>query len=67
VKTHSLLILAKREKLKPTKNALERSTIADEMRLFFVPVEFVAFSRQKVGNASDANRKTAQTCNKLQH
>jgi hypothetical protein len=32
------------------------------MRFFFVSVASVAFSRQKAGNASDANRKTAQTC-----
>ncbi len=36
--------------------------IGDEMRLFVVSVASVAFSRQKAGNASDANRKTAQTC-----
>jgi hypothetical protein len=58
---------AKREKLESTRNALGRSTIADEMRFFFVSVAFVAFSRQKAGNASEANRKTAQTCNDLQY
>ncbi len=41
-----------------------RSTTADEMRLFVVSVAFVGFSRQKVGNVSDANRKTAQSWNK---
>jgi hypothetical protein len=30
------------------------------MRFFFAPVAFVAFSCKKVGDALDANRKTAQ-------
>ncbi len=37
------------------------------MRLFVVSVASVAFSYQKAGNASDANRKTAQSWNKLEH
>jgi hypothetical protein len=51
------------QKIQLARKPRRRSTIADEMRLFFVSVASVAFSHQKAGNASDANRKTAQTCN----
>jgi hypothetical protein len=52
---------ATREKFKSGEKLRRRSTIADETRFFFVSVASAAFSRQKAGNASDANRKTAQS------
>jgi hypothetical protein len=55
------------QKIKLARKLRRRSTIADEMRFFFVSVASVASSRQKAGDASDADRKTAQTCNNLQH
>jgi hypothetical protein len=55
------------QKIQLVRKPRRRSTIADEMRLFFVSVASVAFSRQKAGNASERRRKTAQTCNKLEH
>jgi hypothetical protein len=48
------------QKIQLARKPRRRSTIADEMRLFSVPVASVAFSRQKAGNASDRRRKTAQ-------
>ncbi len=56
---------ATRKKLKSGEKLRRRSTIADEMRFFFVSVASVAFSRQKAGNVSDANRKTAQSSRKF--
>jgi hypothetical protein len=52
-------------KIQIRRNPRRRSTIADETRFFFVSVASVAFSRQKAGNASDANRKTAQSSRKF--
>jgi hypothetical protein len=63
VKTHTRAILALAQKIKLIRKPRRRSRITDEMRLFVVSVASVAFSRQKVGNASDANRRSAQTCN----
>jgi hypothetical protein len=52
---------ATREKFKSGESRADASTIADETRFFFVSAASVALSRRKAGNASDANRKTAQS------
>ncbi len=57
---HPHMLPATRKNSNSNARPRRRSAIADEMRLSVVSVASVAFSRQKVGNAADANRKTAQ-------
>jgi hypothetical protein len=62
---HTSLWLGDAQKIKLARNPRRRSTIADEMCLFVAPVASVAFSRQKVGNASDALPKDGSNLEQL--